>query len=160
MQRILAVALSALFLICAAPSAPGKDLIPFRSSGVAQLLAVPTPGAMVQAVDVGRATPYGNFTSLYDLKVNLCGAAFIFTGTYTSTFSNGDTITFAIAVRLSLVTGEFTGLFTPIGGTGRFKGICGGLVTTSGVADLNAGSFFYESSGVLPSVGSTKQNLR
>lgn len=158
MSRTLAVTLFGLVMACAAPCARGEKLVPFRSSGSAQLLDVPVPGGVVQALDVGRATHLGNFESVYDLAVSVDGLLVVFTGQFTSTIASGDTITFAVEVRLDMFTGGFTGEFTAIGGTGRFAGVSGGLVTTSGEVDMGTGRFTYQSEGFLPSVGATKRN--
>ena len=157
MSHTLHRTLFAVLLAIAAPFAGAGELVPFRSSGVAQLLDQPVPGGTVQGVDTGRATHFGNFTSVYDLEVSLDGAFLVFTGTFTSTVSSGDTITFALEVTVSLFTGTFEGEFSAIGGTGRFAGIEGGLVTTLGVVDPATGIFSYDSKGFLPSVGATKR---
>jgi len=140
----------------ASPCAKAHHGVPFHSSVVAQLLDPPVPGGSAQAVDTGRGSHLGNFTSVYDLEVSLEAGLLIFDGTFTSTVSNGDTITFDIHVVISLTTWVFEGQFTAIGGTGRFQGISGGLVTTSGVVDPSSGLFQYDSEGYLPSIGATK----
>ena len=157
MIRSLHRCLFAVFLSFLAPFAAAGGLVPFHSSGVAQLLDLPVPGGTVPAADIGRATQLGNFTSVYDLQVSVEDEFLVFDGTFTSTVSNGDTITFDVHVKVSLFTGAFEGEFSAIGGSGRFEGISGGQVTTSGVADLSSGTFHYTASGCLPSVGATKQ---
>jgi len=150
MTRTPHLSLLAILVACLAPFATAGDLVPFRSTGVAQLLDQPVPGGTVRAADSGRATHLGNFTSVYNLQVSVVGASLVFDGTFTSTASNGDTITFDVYVAVSLFNGAFEGKFTAIGGTGRLRGISGGLVTTSGVADLSSGVFYYHCVGALP----------
>lgn len=151
MIRSFHLTLLAILVAFVAPFATATELLPFRSSGVAQLLDVPVPGGTVRAVDSGHATYLGNFTSVYNLHVNVVGALVIFDGTFTSTAANGDTITFDVNVAVSLFTGAFSGEFSAIAGSGRFQGISGGLVTTTGVADLTYGIFNYSCKGCIPS---------
>ncbi|MEI7908290.1 MAG: hypothetical protein WCK77_01510 [Verrucomicrobiota bacterium] len=158
MIRSIHLALLAVSFAFLTPFVEARDLVPFSSNGVAQLLAQPVPGGTVAAVDSGRATLLGNFTSVYDLHVSLAGAYLVFDGTFTSTASSGGTITFDVHVAVSLLTGGFAGEFSAIGGTARFKGISGGRVTTWGVANLSYGTFDYTAKGFLPSIGSAKQD--
>ncbi len=142
--------------------------IPFHSRGSASLdgeallsvFAVVIgiqESAQLQATDKGTSHPLGPFGSVYDLTVALEDPVTLsFRGEFTSSFADGSTITFAIAVSLSLIDGAFHGSFYPIAGTGRYRNVTGdpGDISTSGLADLFSGVFDYSSKGVIEPPGS------
>ncbi|MBT5925695.1 MAG: hypothetical protein HOH33_03655 [Verrucomicrobia bacterium] len=145
------IAILALTLSVTSSVSAGK-FVPYKSKGVAGLFAQPAPGEIVSGADSGNATHLGKYESTLDLLVlplfdgpNFVGLKFV--GPTTIHAANGDLVESILDVDLDLATNSITGIYTVVGGTGRWDGASGGGDLKGAVnAD---GTFSYTTKGVI-----------
>jgi hypothetical protein len=136
--------------------------VPFK--GTLFLVAVPDPsdtscaGALrLNISEVGRVTQMGAITAKAFVCQKLDPTDLAFTGQFTYTAANGDTVSGTFFGRLAPVSRTLYQLqgeqFTITGGTGRFVGASGGGVVTGSV-DLATGEGVHQLDGSISSVGS------
>ena len=144
-------ALMALLLTFSVNLSAG-NFVPYKSQGVAGLFAQPVPGEVVLGADTGEATHLGKYESTLELEVlplfegpNFVGLKFV--GPTTIKAANGDLVESILNVNLDILTNDITGIYTVVGGTGRWDGAGGGGDV---VGAVNAdGTFSYKTNGVI-----------
>ena len=126
--------------------AAAKDRLPVKGSeaGTFQLLGpCETSGVILEVTGTGHSTQLGNYSGRYRECLDPATGA-VTSGTFTLTAANGDKVFGTYGGRAlptdnpSVVAYQDPGVIT--GGTGRFAG-AGGILTTSGLADLATGEY-------------------
>lgn len=141
------------------PDALGQ--VPFK--GTLFLVAVPDfsdtscPGALrLNVSEVGHVTQMGAITAKAFVCQKLDPTDLAFTGQFTYTAANGDTVSGTFFGKLAPVSGSLYQVqgeqFTITGGTGRFAGASGAGVVTGSV-DLASGEGVHQLDGSISAVG-------
>jgi hypothetical protein len=164
--RIAFLVFSAVLLSAFIASSGGRpaaaEQVPFK--GTLFLLAVPDysdtscPGALrLNVSEVGHVTQMGAVTAKAFVCQILDPNDLTFTGQFTYTAANGDTVSGTFFGKLVPVSGTLYQLqgeqFTITGGTGRFANASGGGMVTGSV-DLASGQGVQQLDGSISSVGS------
>jgi hypothetical protein len=126
--------------------AAAKDRLPLRGSesGTFQLLGpCETGGMILEVTGAGHTTRLGNYSGNYRECLDPATGA-VTGGTFTLTAANGDKVFGTYSGQANptdnpnVIAYQDPGVIT--GGTGRFAG-AGGILTTSGLADLATGEY-------------------
>ncbi len=153
-SSLLALAAMTLTVTCGAALA--GDGMPIEGILAVNLTLSPTsPGiASISANGIGNLTNVGNLSFQLQKTLDTTGKVPTFSGTFTITAENSDTLTGTYAGVTSGADssgfGTFSGQITVTGGTGRFQG-ASGFVPFSALAYSNAGvgQAVYSFKGVL-----------
>ena len=131
-RNLIYLQMTALFLAAALPGAVAAEM-PFRGSFQAvEADAVQFPTLTVAGIGLGNATQLGKFTMTYNAVVNLVTRAGI--GSFEFIAANGDRV-FAEDVGQGTPTAtpnfvSIVEILTITGGTGRFEGATGTVIST------------------------------
>ena len=148
------LALAAMTLTFMHSAALAVDGMPIEGILAVNFTSSPTsPGIIaISANGIGNLTNVGNFSFQLEKTLDTTGKVPLFSGTFTITAVNGDTLTGTYAAVGAAPDaggfGTFSGQITVTGGTGRFQS-ASGVVPFSAMANGGLGQAAYSFKGFL-----------
>lgn len=146
--------LAAIALTLTGGAALADDGVPVEGILAVNFTGAPTSPGMIAitANGVGRLTNVGNLSFQLQKTLDLTVKVPTYSGTFTITAANGDTLTGTYSAVAGAPDaagyGTFSGQLTVTGGTGRFQ-VASGIIPFSAMANANSGQAAYSLQGSL-----------